>query len=76
MNRKELFELWYRAAGRPRDLLTARGNMLIPDFTLSYLDYGATNYETPAEDVALLGFERGVARQAILDSFPYYASLG
>ncbi len=72
---KEFFELWFAAAGRPRDLPTAPGNVLVPDFVLSYLDYGTPGYEPPAEETALLGYERGTLRQTVLDSFTYYKNL-
>lgn len=72
---KEFFELWFAEAGRPRDLPVERGNALVPDFALSYLDFGSTDYEPSAEDTALLGYEHGTLRQTIKDSFAYYASL-
>jgi nucleoside-diphosphate-sugar epimerase len=72
---KAFFELWFAAAGRPRDLPVARGNVLIPDFALSYLDFGATDYEPPAEETALLGYERGTLRQTVRESFAYYAGV-
>lgn len=73
---KEFFELWYAAAGRPSELAVGPGNLLVPDFVLSYLDFGATSYEPPVEETALLGYERGTLRKTITDSFAYYASLG
>jgi nucleoside-diphosphate-sugar epimerase len=72
---KAFFELWFEAAGRPRDLPVARGNLLVPDFALSYLDFGSTDYEPPAQETALLGYERGTLRQTIRDSFAYYSKL-
>lgn len=72
---KDFFELWFAAAGRPRDLPVARGNALIPDYVLSYLDFGATDYEPPAEETALLGYQRGTLRQTVAESFAYYANL-
>lgn len=72
---KEFFELWFAAAGRSRDLPVARGNPLVPDFALSYLDFGSTDYEPPAEETALLGYERGTLRRTVRDSFAYYAGL-
>lgn len=73
---KEFFELWFEAAGRPRDLTIQRGHPIVPDFALSYLDFGSTDYEPPAAETALLGYERGTLRQTVRDSFAYYASLG
>jgi nucleoside-diphosphate-sugar epimerase len=72
---KEFFELWFEAAGRPRDLPAERGNVLVPDYALSYLDFGSTDYEPPAEETALLGYERGTLRKTVQDSFAYYAGL-
>jgi len=72
---KEFFELWFAAASHPRDLPVERGNVLVPDYALSYLDFGSTDYEPPAEETALLGYERGTLRKTIEDSFAYYASL-
>jgi nucleoside-diphosphate-sugar epimerase len=72
---KDYFELWFTAAGRPRVLPTAPGNMLVPDYVLSYLEFGSTDYEPPAEETALLGYERGTLRQTVTESFAYYASL-
>jgi len=73
---KEFFELWFAEAGRPRELPVEKGNVLVPDYVLSYLDYGATDYEPSAEDTALLGYDRGTLRQTVRDSFAYYAGLG
>lgn len=73
MSWKEFFELWFAAAGRSRDLPIARGNMLVPDFALSYLDFGSSDYTPPADETALLGYSRGVLRSTVIESFGYYA---
>lgn len=73
MSWKEFFELWFAAAGRPRELPTSRGNLLIPDFALSYLDFGSSNYVPSNAEAELLGYERGIVRQAVEDSFRYYS---
>ncbi len=75
MSWKEFFELWFAEAGRPRDLPVARGNMLVPDYALDYLDFGSTDYVPPAEETALLGYDRGVLRQTVKDSFAYYSAI-
>jgi len=75
MSWKEFFELWFSAAGRPRDLPVARGNSLIPDYTLDYLDFGSTDYIPPAEETTLLGYDRDVLRQTVKDSYAYYSAL-
>jgi hypothetical protein len=72
---KEFFELWFAAAGRPRDLPTGRGNVLVPDYALSYIDFGSSDYEPPADETTLLGYGRGTLRQTVAASFAYYASL-
>ena len=72
---KDFLELWFAEAGRPRNLPVRRGHPIFPDFTLSYLDFGATDYEPPAQETALLGYQRGTLRQTVRDSFAYYAAL-
>ena len=75
MSWKAFFELWFAEAGRPRDLPIHLGHPLVPDFALSYLDFGSSDYEPPAEETALLGYERGTLRQTVKDSFAYFAAL-
>jgi len=70
---KEFFELWFKAAGRPRDLEVRAGHPIVPDFALSYLDFGRTDYEPPENETALLGYKRGVLRSTVEESFQYYA---
>jgi nucleoside-diphosphate-sugar epimerase len=72
---KQFFELWFAAAGRARDLPASRENVLVPDYVLSYLDFGATTYEPPAAETALLGYERGTLRRTVSESFGYYRTL-
>lgn len=72
---KAFFELWFEAAGRPMDLPVARDNPLVPDYVLSYLDFGDTNYEPSEAETRLLGYDRGTLRQTVKDSFAYYSSL-
>ena len=72
---KDYFELWFRAAGRPRDLEVRRGHPLVPDFALSYLSFGKTDYEPPEEETALLGYRRGVLLQEVEACCRYYGSL-
>lgn len=69
------FNLWFEAAGRRRDLPAEPGNVLVPDYVLSYLEFGSTDYEPPAEETALLGYDRGTLRQTVAESFAYYAGL-
>lgn len=71
---KDFFELWFAAAGRPRHLPVALGNLLVPDFALSYLDFGSSDYVPPPAETTLLGYERGVLRQTVTDSFGYYST--
>lgn len=71
---KEYFELWFAAAGRPRDLDVHLGHPIIPDFTLTYLDFGSTDYIPPAEETAQLGYDRGVLHQEVEACQRYYGS--
>ncbi|MBU6266258.1 MAG: NAD-dependent epimerase/dehydratase family protein [Sphingomonadales bacterium] len=75
MSWKAFFELWYAEAGRPIDLPVARGNALVPDYALEYLDFGSSDYHQPDDEVALLGYQRGTLRQTVKDAFAYYAGL-
>ena len=75
MSWKDFFELWFRAAGRPRDLEVRTGHPIIPDFALSYLDYGSTDYEPPTEETALLGYERGLVPAEIEACVNYYRDI-
>lgn len=73
MSWKEFFEMWFNAAGRPRDLEVRTGHPIIPDFALSYLDYGSTDYEPPADETALLGYEKGLVYAEVESNVKYYA---
>lgn len=72
---KDYFELWFEAAGRPRNLEVHTGHPIIPDFALSYLGFGASRYEPPAEETALLGYRRGALLQEIEACVRHYSSL-
>jgi nucleoside-diphosphate-sugar epimerase len=73
---KQFFELWFKAAGRPRDLDVRCGHPIIPDFALSYLGFGKkTDYEPQAEETALLGYRRGTLIPMIDEAYRYYAGL-
>ena len=72
---KEFFELWFKAAGRPRDLEVRAGHPIIPDYARSYLDYGKTDYEPAAVETALLGYQRGVLVPQIQEFYEYFASM-
>jgi len=72
---KDYFELWFKAAGRPRELEVRTGHPIIPDFALSYLSFGATDYVPPAAETALLGYERGVLPAEIDACYRYYGRL-
>jgi dihydroflavonol-4-reductase len=75
MGWKEFFELWFEASGRPRDLPVGPEHPLMPDFALSYIDYGFSEYEPLADEAALLGYERGLVRQEIVKIVEYYSRL-
>jgi nucleoside-diphosphate-sugar epimerase len=72
---KDYFELWFKAAGRPRDLAVRRGHPLMPDFALSYISYGMPDYEPPAAETALLGYDRGGVLRNIEADYRYYSSI-
>jgi len=70
---KAYFELWFEAAERPGNLEVRRGHPIIPDFALSYLGYGATDYEPPEEETKLLGYQRGVLVSHVEECYRYYS---
>jgi nucleoside-diphosphate-sugar epimerase len=72
---KDFFELWFRAAGRPRDLEVRRGHPIMPDFALSYISYGMPDYEPPAEETALLGYDRGGVVPQVDACYRYYSGI-
>ena len=73
---KEYFELWFKAAGRPRSLEVHTGHPIIPDFALSYLGVGkTTDYEPPASETARLGYRRSTLIPMIEEAYRYYAGL-
>jgi nucleoside-diphosphate-sugar epimerase len=72
---KDYFELWFKAAGRPRNLDVRRGHPIMPDFALSYISYGMPDYVPPAEETALLGYERGVVIAQTDADYRYYSSI-
>lgn len=69
---KAFLELWFEAAGRPVDLELRENHPLVHDYSLAYMGYGATDYEPPAAEVALLGYRRGVVREEIENCMRYY----
>lgn len=74
MSWKEFFEAWFNAAGRPRNLEVRPGeHPLIPTEVLNYLDGIVPNYDPSAEETRLLGYQRGVLRPMIEESFQYYS---
>jgi hypothetical protein len=72
---KDYFELWFTAAGRPRDLEVRSGHPIVPDFALSYLSYGIPDYDPPAAETALLGYQRGLLLPEIEACLRYYCDL-
>ncbi len=72
---KDFFELWFKAAGRPRNLEVRRGHPLMPDFALSYISFGMTDYEPPEEETALLGYGRGMVLDQFDEIYRYYSRL-
>jgi len=69
-------ELWFTAAGRPRELeVRDDEHPLIPGWVLDYVDRGYPRYDPPAEETALLGYEQGVLIPMVDECYRYYSSL-
>ncbi|EQB00430.1 hypothetical protein L288_18305 [Sphingobium quisquiliarum P25] len=72
---KEFFEMWFKAAGRPRNLEVRLSHPLITDIPLSYLSFGATDYTPPERETALLGYQRGLIPAEVEACVRYYGAL-
>ena len=71
---KAFFELWCRAAGRPRDI-PVRDDVEHPVIfreIINYVGGGMAHYDTPAGETRLLGYRQGVLIPEIENSFQYY----
>lgn len=70
---KEFFELWFKAAGRPRQLeVRDQEHPLIPGEVLRYVEPGMAHYQPPEDETRLLGYRQGQAIPMIEESFHYY----
>lgn len=77
MSWKDFYEAWCRAAGRPREL-EVRDDLEHPILAreiIAYLEGRTPDYEPPAEETELLGYERGVMPRVIEDCVRYYGDL-
>jgi nucleoside-diphosphate-sugar epimerase len=73
---KEFFELWFKAAGRPVDLAVRdEDHPLIPREVIGYVGGGNPAYDPPAEETALLGYQRAVLIPHVEECFRYYGGL-
>jgi hypothetical protein len=71
---KAFFELWFKAAGRARELeVRTDEHPIIPHMALSYLVGGESRYEPPEAETALLGYKRGVLVPSIDEFYRYYS---
>ena len=71
---KEYFELWFEAAGNPRDLEVREDEHPIIPSMIMYAGVGAlTAYEPPSPETELLGYERGMLVPMIAEAYRYYA---
>jgi nucleoside-diphosphate-sugar epimerase len=72
---KQFVELWFEAAGRPVDLAVKDDHPIVPSEIIAYVGGGNPSYEPPAEETALLGYQRGVLLPHIADCVRYYGGL-
>jgi nucleoside-diphosphate-sugar epimerase len=72
---KAFFELWFKAAGRSRALEVGSGHPLVPDEIINYVGGGMPSYDPPAEETALLGYQRGVLAPEVEACFRYYSGV-
>lgn len=73
---QEFFELWFKAAGRPRRLeVIDADHPLIPREVIAYLGDRTPRYQPAPEETQLLGYQRGVLLPMIEESFHHYAGI-
>lgn len=73
---KEFFELWFQAAGRPRNLeVRDDEHLIIPKEVLAYLGGKGTDYVPPANETALLGYQQGQIPAIVEECQRYYGGL-
>ena len=69
----DFFELWFKAAGNPRDVAVGdREHPILSNEIINYVGGRMAFYDTPAEETRLLGYQQGVLIPEIERSFQYY----
>jgi nucleoside-diphosphate-sugar epimerase len=73
---RELYGLWFEAAGNPRDFrVSDEEHPILAGEIIAYIGGGVPDYEPPAEETALLGYDRGVLFDEVRACYEYYSSL-
>ncbi len=72
---KSYFELWFAAAGNPRELEVREDEHPIIPRMIMYAGVNAlTAYDPPEDETRLLGYERGALTTHISECYRYYSS--
>ncbi len=73
---KAFYELWYEAAGNPREFkVRDEEHPILAREIISYIAGGTPDYEPPAEETALLAYDRGVLFDEVRACYNYYSKL-
>jgi nucleoside-diphosphate-sugar epimerase len=73
---QDFYGLWFEAAGNPRVLeVRDAEHPILSREIISYIAGGTPDYEPPAAETALLGYERSVLFDEVRACYEYYSSL-
>lgn len=73
---QDFYGQWFEAAGNPRRLeVRDEEHPILSREIISYLGGGTPDYEPPAAETALLGYDRGVLLDEVRASYEYYSNL-
>ncbi|MCB2079570.1 MAG: NAD-dependent epimerase/dehydratase family protein [Novosphingobium sp.] len=72
----DFYGLWYEAAGNPRTFAVRDDeHPILAREIIAYLGGRTPDYEPPAEETALLGYDRGVLLDEVKACYEYYSRL-
>ncbi len=72
---QDFYGLWYEAAGNPRRFeVRDEEHPILSREIISYLGGGTPDYEPPADETELLGYDRGVIFDEVKACYEYYST--
>jgi nucleoside-diphosphate-sugar epimerase len=73
---QDFYALWFEAAGNPCKLeVREEEHPILSQEIIAYNGGGTPNYEPPAEETVLLGYDRGVLFDEVQSCYKYYCNL-